>query len=220
MYDVGCMMSNFDELKEICRVACHERNACKSGFEALMQAESIREILAVWRQNWQDIFQSKFAEVMVKNIVNVYATSKDEFNAADVYVNEHSERGLVIVCGAEEPVFVGGTAKAYIFTPSYVTATDNAQVYCRTAGSTIILKGHSHAGIENADTNVEVREFATANGSMTCQTWQAAEVSIGYGTVTDYGHRRIIASGGAVVFSNAIKGIELSGDAVQHPIEN
>lgn len=214
------MMSNFDRLKEICRVACHERKACKPGFEALMQAESISEILTVWRQNWQDIFNSKFAEVMVDNIVDVYATAKDEFNAADVYVNESSERGLVIICGADEMIAVGGTAKAYIFTPSCVTATDNAQVYCRTAGSWIVLRGHSHAGVENADTNVEVREFATANGSMTCQTWQAAEVSIGYGTVTDYGHRRIIASGGAVVYSNSIKGIDLSGDAVQHPIDN
>lgn len=212
-------MNDFENLKEICRQACHERNACKSGYEALLATENIGQLLQVWRMNWQDIFSSKFADVMVKNIAKVYATSKAEFNAADVYVNEPSERGLVIISGAEEPIMVGGTARAYIFSPATVTAIDNAQVYCRTAGSTIILRGHSHGGIDNVETHVEVREFASANGSMDCETWQAAEVSITYGKLKDNGHRRIIASGGAIVYSNAIKGIELSGEAVQHPLE-
>ena len=212
-------MTDFENLKEICRVACHDREACKPGFEALMRAENMSQLLQVWRDNWQDIFSSKFADVMVEHIVNVYATSKADFNAADIYVNEPSERGLVIISGAEDPITVGGSSKAYIFSPSTVTAIDNAQVYCRTEGSSIILKGHSHGGIDNVNTRVVMREFSTANGSMNCETHQAAEVYIGYGTVTDYGHRRIIASGGAIVYSNATKGIELSGEAVQHPLQ-
>ena len=112
-------METFDELKEICRRACHERNACKPGFEALMQADSIPAILAVWRQNWDDIFSSKFADVMAEHIAGVYATAGDEFRSARFYVNEPSERGIVIISGATEPIAVGGTAKAYIFSPDH-----------------------------------------------------------------------------------------------------
>lgn len=195
-------METFDELKEICRRACHERGACRPGFEALMQADSIPAILAVWRQNWDDIFSSKFADVMAEHIAGVYATAGDEFRSARFYVNEPSERGIVIISGATEPIAVGGTAKAYIFSPAEVTATENAQVYCRTAGSLIILRGHSYARIDHADTCVEVREFASASGTMTCHTYNAAEVMIAGGTLIDHGHRRITASDTATVILN------------------
>lgn len=211
-------MTDFEQLKEICRVACHERNACKPGFEALMQTESIGAILAVWRKNWDDIFASKFADVMVKNIVKVYTTAKAEFNAAEVFVNEPSERGLVIVCDAPQPIEVGGTAKAYIFAPSEVRATDNAQVYCRTAGSKITLRGHAYARIEDKGTSVDVYDFARADGAMRCDTHNAAEVVITAGTLRDYGHRRIAAYGGARIYSDATRGIELDDQSRQYPL--
>jgi len=210
-------MTDFEQLKEICRVACHERNACKPGFEALMQADSIPAILAVWRKNWDDIFSSKFADVMVKNVVEVYATAADEFRRALFFVNEPSERGIVIISSPTEPITVGGTAKAYIFSPAEVTATENAQVYCRTAGSKIILRGHSYGHIDHADTRVEVREFASAGGTMECHTYNAAEVIIQGGTLIDHGHRRITASGTTAVYSDITRNIELSGDASLHP---
>jgi hypothetical protein len=195
-------MNEFERLKEICRVACHERGACRPGFEALMQADSIPAILAVWRHNWDDIFSSKFADVIVEHIAGVYATAGDEFRSARFFVNEPSERGIVIISGATEPIAVGGTAKAYIFSPAEVTATENAQVYCRTAGSRIILRGHSYAHVDSKDTCLEVREFASASGTMTCHTYNAAEVMIAGGTLIDHGHRRITASATATVIKD------------------
>lgn len=206
-------MTDFEKLKEICRVACHERNACKPGFEALMQAENIPQIMRVWRDNWDDIFKSKFSDVMVDNITKMYATAKDEFNASDVWVNEPSERGLVIISNATEPITVGGTARAYLFTAAEVTATDNAQVYCRTAGSKITLRGHAYCGSEHRDTDVKVYNFSKAQGQMRCTTYNAAEVIIQGGTLCDHGHRRIAAYGGTKVYSDTAKGIELGGQS-------
>ena len=48
-------METFDELKEICRRACHERNACKEGFEAMLLAENTAELMHVWRRWWEDV---------------------------------------------------------------------------------------------------------------------------------------------------------------------
>lgn len=211
-------MTDFEKLKEICRVACHERNACKPGFEALMQAENIPQIMRVWRDNWDDIFKSKFSDVMVGNITKIYATAKDEFNASDVWVNEPSERGLVIISNATEPITVGGTARAYLFTAAEVTATDNAQVYCRTAGSKITLRGHAYCHCDSRETEVTVRNFAHADGQMRCTTYNAAEVVIQGGTLVDHGHRRIAAYGGTRVYSDATKGIELGGQSRRYPI--
>ena len=212
-------METFDELKEICRRACHERNACKEGFEALMQAESIGGILAVWRKNWHDVYKSKYADVMADNIVGVYARMGDEFRRSEVYVNESSERGLVIICRPTARICLGGTAKGYIFgTDAEVEATDNAQVYCRTAGVMISLLGHAYCSCENREAVVAVRNFAQAHGEMQCHTWNAAQVVITNGTLCDHGHRRISAYGGARIYSDATKGIELGGQARQYPL--
>lgn len=211
-------MDNFEQLKEICRQACHERNACKPGFEALMRAETIPQIMQVWKDNWEDIYRSRFCGIMIRNIVGVYADSREEFNAAGIYVNEPSEHGLVIVCNATEPVKVGGTARAYIFTPARVTATDNAQVYCRTAGSVISLHGHSSCRSEDRQTAVDAHDFSRADGEMQCRTYNASEVIITKGTLRDYGHRRIAAYGGVRVYSDTPRGIELRGQSRRYTL--
>ena len=46
------MDNNFEQLKEMCRVACHERNACKQGYEALMKTENIAQIMQGASADW------------------------------------------------------------------------------------------------------------------------------------------------------------------------
>ena len=207
-------MTAFEELKEICRTACHERNACENGFRDLMQAESIDDIIAVWRKNWQDIFDSKFADIMVANIIKVYATSREDFIRSQVWVNESSDRGLIIVSHAPQAIFASGTAKAYIFAGSEVIASDNAQVFCRTPKSRITLRHHSYARIDCAETCVKAFDFSRAQGVMTIETHNACEVNISGGTLTDLGHRRITAQGDAVVITDTPRSIDISGEAV------
>lgn len=209
-------MDGFERLKEICRVACHERNACKPGFEALMKTESINGILNVWKANWQDIFDSKFADIMVANIVSVYQEMRSDFVLGGVFVNESTESGLLIVSDAKEKIFAGGSAKVYVFTPSEVEATDNAQVYCRAEGSRIVLRGHSYGYIDAGE--VEVRDFAHLQGSFTAHTYNASETVVKSGTVIDHGHRRIVAYGGSRVYSDATRNITLSEQSRQYPL--
>ena len=99
-----------------------------------------------------------------------------------------------------------------------MTATENAQVYCRTAGSKIVLSGHAYCHCDSCETEVTVRNFAHADGQMRCTTYNAAEVVIQGGTLVDHGHRRIAAYGGTRVYSDATKGIELGGQSRRYPI--
>ena len=211
-------MTDFEQLKEICRVACHERNACKEGYAALMQTESIPQIMQVWKANWDDVFRSRYSDIMVRRLTELSPSAIEEMRNGGVYVNEDREDGYVIISNPDKPINVGGTARAYIFTAAEVAATENAQVYCRTAGSKITLHGHAYCNCESRDTIVTLYNFSQAQGEMQCHTYNAAEVVITNGTLVDHGHRRIAAYGGTRVYSDATKGIELGGQSRQYPL--
>lgn len=207
------MDNNFEKLKEICRKACHERNACEQGFKALMNTETIPQIMQVWKDNWDDVFRSRYSDIMVHRLTELNPSAVEEMRKGGVYVNEDRDDGYVIVSNPDRTISVGGTARAYLFTAAEVTATDNAQVYCRTSGVKVTLRGHSYCHSEARDAEVTVYNFAHAEGQMQCTTYNAAEVVIQGGTLVDHGHRRIAAYGGTRVYSDATKGIEIGGQA-------
>lgn len=209
-------MTNFERLKEICRVACHERHACQPGFEALMQTNTVGEILSVWKDNWQDIYESKYADIIVEKIADVYADMKTEFNANGVFVNEPSSKGIVIVSNPSDAIAAAGTAKAYIFGSGNVTASDNAQVYCRDEEGYVILTGHSQ-GFFKAGV-AEVNDFAKAQGVFHGDSFGAAYIILQGGFIVDHGHREITAFGDAVVYSDTKKKIELYANAQLLPV--
>ena len=212
------MDNNFDLLKEICRQACHERSACEQGFKALMNTETIPQIMQVWKDNWDDVYRSRYADIIVTWMARFDQSMMDEMRKGGVYVNEDRDDGYVIVSNPGRTISVGGTARAYLFTAAEVTATDNAQVYCRTSGVKVTLRGHAYCHSEARDAEVTVYNFAHAEGQMQCTTYNAAEVVIQGGTLVDHGHRRIAAYGGTRVYSDATKGIEIGGQARQYPI--
>jgi len=80
-------MDGFNDLKEICRMACHERQACKPGFEAMLLAENTAQMMQVWRQNWNDIYSSKFADLMPQVVAGLSRQLIQEMRQADVFVN-------------------------------------------------------------------------------------------------------------------------------------
>lgn len=156
------MHNDFEKLKEICRVACHERNACKEGFEALLAADTTAQLMQVWRKNWQDIYESKFSDVMAARIAEVARSTKmrREMKQADVYVNESSDRGLIIISRPRGTVFVSGNAKAYVFAgPAAVEATDHAQVFCKATGTTLTLRGHAFGVAKAGNVTLYDRAF-------------------------------------------------------------
>ena len=211
-------MDNFEQLKEICRKACHERSACEPGFKALMNTETIPQIMQVWKDNWDDVYRSRYADIIVTWMARFDQSMMDEMRKGGVYVNEDRDDGYVIVSNPDRPISVGGTARAYLFTAAEVTATDNAQVYCRTSGGKVTLRGHAYCHSDARDAEVTVYNFAHAEGQMQCTTYNAAEVVIQGGTLVDHGHRRIAAYGGTRVYSDATKGIEIGGQARKYPM--
>lgn len=211
-------MDNFEQLKEICRQACHERSACEHGFKALMNTETIPQIMQVWKDNWDDVFRSRYSDIMVHRLTELNPSAVEEMRKGGVYVNEDRDDGYVIVSNPDRTINVGGTARAYLFTAAEVTATDNAQVYCRTSGVKVTLRGHAYCHSEARDAVVTVYNFAHAEGKMQCTTYNAAEVVIQGGTLIDHGHRRIAAYGGTRVYSDATKGIEIGGQARKYPV--
>ena len=115
-------MTSFEQLMNICKSAAHDRNACTEGYAQLLRAENIPQILHVWRQNWDDVYRSRYYDIMAKNIVGVFDQSKDLFHASEVFVNEPAEKGLLIIASPTQPIEVTGSARAYLFTAAEVTA--------------------------------------------------------------------------------------------------
>lgn len=209
-------MTDFEELKEICRRACHERNACRDGFAALMQSENIAQMMQVWRDNWRDLYESKYADILPQHIGEAYARFGDEMRAAGIRVNEDAGDGMLIVADPGRPVRAYGTADCYVFGTAEVTGTDNATVHARSEGAKIVLTGHAQGYLKAG--SAEVREFAGVSGTFDGECHQAAYVILKGGTLRDYGHLEISAWNDAVVYSNTRKKISLNGDARWLPL--
>lgn len=211
------MKDSFEQLMNICKTAAHDRNACTEGYAQLLRAENIPQILQVWRQNWDDVYRSRYHDIMAKNIVGVFEQSKDLFHASEVFVNEPAERGLLIIASPTQPIEVTGTARAYLFTAAEVTARDNAQVYCRDNDAMVTLRDHSYGKFEAG--TVSVYDFSEADCTFAeCHTYNASQVVINGGRLIDHGHRRIAAYVGAKVYSDTPRNIEIGGQARLYPL--
>ena len=81
-------MTPFHQLKDICTTACHDRHACVEGYRAMLATENISQLMAVWRANWEDIVESKFADIANDRLPALYPTLRKEMNAAGIYFNE------------------------------------------------------------------------------------------------------------------------------------
>lgn len=210
-------MTPFEELMNICKTAAHDRAACANGYAQLLKAENFGQILNVWRQNWDDVYNSRYADIMAEKIEAGFEKWADEFHAAGFYLNEPIETGTLIICNPKETVEVGGRAEAYLFTPAEVTARDNAQVYCRYEGAVVTLYDHAYGQFKGG--TAHVHDFAEAKGVFEdCHTYNAAEVVANGGNVIDHGHRRIAAYMGTRVYSDTTRNIEVSGQARIYPL--
>ena len=81
-------MTPFELLKTACTHACHDRHACADGYRAMLAAENVSQMMAVWRANWEDIVESKYADIINDSLPSLYPTLRAEMNAAGIYVNE------------------------------------------------------------------------------------------------------------------------------------
>lgn len=211
-------MTPFDQLKQICTAACHSRHACAEGYRAMLAAQNVSQLMAVWRENWEDLVESKYADIINEQLPTLYLdpTLRAEMNAAGIYVNECPQTApeyvLVIVTDFDCIVEINDYAKCYVLGKAYVRAFDHSQVYSEKNDDCIIqLYDYSYGRISRGwvEANGHARLWTSANaslkGSVTCEA-HGGEIRI-------HSYLKIDAYGDTKVFSNIDSNITLYGNA-------
>lgn len=209
-------MTPFEILKTTCTHACHERHACAKGYRAMLATENISQLMAVWRANWEDIVESKYADIINDRLPALYPTLCKEMNAAGIYVNECPKTApefvLVLVTDYDFIIDINDYARCYVLGEATVRSWDHSQVYSDRCDQAIIeihdhAYGHVSKGWVEAHTAARLWTTADAvvNGSVTCEAYG--------GTVKALSYRKIEAYGDTKVFSKTDRNITLFGNA-------
>lgn len=156
----------FEELKNIFVTACNEQHACPESYKAILAAQSAGMLAMAIRHYWDDCYNGRFFDAIKNNITNV-EDFKDDFSGAGISINQSSAHGIVIVCNNTEKVSVHGDAECYAFDKCYVDIFENAHLYCKIPGSTILLDDKATAFLENQDGCI-IKGNSTAN-LISCQ---------------------------------------------------
>lgn len=209
-------MTPFEILKTICTHACHDRHACAEGYRAMLATENISQLMAVWRSNWEDIVESKYADIINDRLPAIYPSLKEEMNAAGIYVNEcpktAPEYVLVIVTDCDIFVDVYDYAKCYLLGSASVQAWGHSQVYSEKKDKTFVslndyAYGHISKGFVWASDHSRLWTSAEAllHGSVKCEAHG--------GKISAESYLKIEAYGDTKVFSNTDRNITLYGNA-------
>ncbi len=211
----------FQLLKDTCNTACHERHACADGYKQMLASENVSQMMATWRANWEDVVESKYADIIRTELPKQYDGIKKEMNAAGIYLNECPEGAKrfvkVIITDTDQPVRIYGDAQAYVLGDAKVIAFGHSQVYnTKHAGAHVMLYdyafGRVMAGMASAYNRSSLHCCCTAhvNGSVECNAYG--------GTVHAPFYRRINAFLGTVVYSDGTKGIVLDETSQLKPL--
>ena len=209
-------MTPFELLKTACTKACHDRHACAEGYRAMLATENISQLMAVWRANWEDIVESKYADIINDRLPAVYPILRAEMNAAGIYVNEcpkvAPEFVRVLVTDCDRIVDIYDYAKCYILGNAIVRAWGHSQVYSDRCDESIIeLYDHAYGHVGKG--RVQARNFsqlwtaadAVLNGSVTCEAHG--------GTIKALSYRKLDAYGDTKVHATSERNITLYGNA-------
>lgn len=206
----------YSNLKKICEAACHERKACIKGYKQMLSSDNVGEMMQTWRDNWDDIVGSKFADIIRRELPVIYSELKKDMNAAEVYLNEcpecASQYTNVIITDIDKPIHIYGRAKAYILGKAKVIAYDHTQVYnVNQGGAEVVLLGHSYGHILAGKVEAQGRSSLTCN----CQAVLSGAVhcsAIG-GTVRAKGYCDITAYNDAIIYSYMTENIVLNDNS-------
>ena len=209
-------MTPFNILKDACTTACHDRHACAEGYRAMLATENISQLMAVWRANWEDIVESKYADIINDRLPALYSTLRQEMNAAGIYVNECPKTApefvFVLVTDYDYIVDIHDYARCYVLGNAVVRAWDHSQVYSsRCDAACISLHDHAYGHISKgwtqafAAARLWTATDAVLNGSVTCEAHG--------GTVKALSCRKLEAYGETKVYAPSERNITLYGNA-------
>jgi len=206
----------YPKLKDICERACHERKACVKGYKQMLESENVGQMMQTWRDNWEDLVEGKYADIIRKELPEIYPSLKAEMNKAEVYLNEcpesTSQYTRIIVTDTDDPVHIYGRAQAYILGKAKVIAHDHAQIYnYEQRESEVLLLDYSYGYIKAGKVEAQGRSTLTCN----CQAVLSGAVicSAQGGTVRAKGYREINAYNDAIIYSRMAEGITLNDNS-------
>ena len=185
----------------------------------MLKTENISQMMAVWREYWEDISGGKYADIINDRLPAAYPTLRKEMNAAGIYVNEcpkvAPEFVLVLVTDYNYIVDIHDYAKCYILGNAIVRAWGHSQVYSDRCDQAIIeLYDHAygHVGKGRVQAGNFSRLWTSADavlyGSVTCAAYG--------GTVKAHAYRKLEAYGDTKVYAASERNITLSGNATIH----
>lgn len=188
---------DYEQFMKECKAACHERHACQEGYEMLLRSESVPEILMTVVRNWDDVWRSKYSDIVAENVTRWFEGLEQEFHAAGFFVNEETAKGIAVVSHPDRVLRFGGRAKVYVFGKAHVIAMDDAQVYCRNAESEIELYDQAYGKIDAG--RVSAHNWATVESHQECTCHNHTTVYAYGGVLNDHGHRRLSVAEGVTI---------------------
>ena len=212
-------MTPFELLKTACHAACRQTPDCAPSYRAMLKTENISQMMAVWREYWEDISGGKYADTINDRLPAAYPTLRKEMNAAGIYVNEcpkvAPEFVLVLVTDYDHIVDIYDYARCYVLGEASVRAWDHSQVYSDRCDKAIIelndhAYGHVSKGWVRARNAAQLWTSADAvlNGSVMCAAYG--------GTVKAFAYRKLEAYGDTRVYAAKERNIWLYGNATIH----
>ena len=191
---------DYEQLMTETKMACHERQACRNGYEMLLRSKNVQEILLTAVKNWDDVWRSKYYDIVADNIERWFYGLEQEFHAAGIYVNEETNKGIAIVSRPDKILSYGGRAKVYVFAKAHIVASDHAEVYCRDENSVVELYDHAYGKID--DGLVMANDCSKVESKGKCICHEQSKVYAMGGVLYDHGHSRLnIANGVEIIKS-------------------
>ena len=209
-------MTPFEILKTACHAACRQTPACAPSYRSMLKTENISQMMAVWREYWEDIAGGKYADIINARLPSIYPTLRKEMNAAGIYVNECPKMApefvRVLVTDTNSVVQVFDYAKCYVLGAANVWAWGHSQVYSEKSDDAyIILKQHTYGHISKG----QVLAYDSSHLWSSVRVWVHENVTCEAhgGEVHASGYHKIEASGDTKVYSPSIRNITLHGNA-------
>lgn len=198
-------MTPFEILKEACTVACRQTPACAPSYRAMLKTENISQMMAVWREYWEDISDGKYADIIKDRLPAVYPTLRKEMNAAGIYVNECPKKApefvLVLVTDYDGIVDINDYARCYVLGEATVQAWDHSQVYSdRSDKASVELHDHAYGHISKGFVIADTASYlwtssdAVLRGSVTCEAHGGSIKALSYRKLDAYGDTKVHAT--------------------------
>lgn len=180
---------DFETLKKECKQVCRDYKACAPGYAALLRAETVEEIINVSVYYWNDVWRDRFADAVSKNIERWFEGLENEFHGAGLFVNEESDKGIVIINDNSQTYTFTGRARIYILGKAHIVAKDNCRVFCRC--NEAIAELYDNAGGLFLQGKVTAHDFAHVDSHQECTCYQLTNIIVSNGVCHDFGHRHL-----------------------------